>query len=629
MTDDGSGGVIIVWWDNRNDVTTSSDIYAQRVDADGNIQWTSNGILVCNATEQQAYPKIVSDGNNGAIIVWVDYRDGSNSATIYGQRINSSGVAQWTSNGVQLSSTSNGKREPYICSDGAGGAIITWDEKATAGAYYDVRAQRVDVSGNVQWGTNGILVYDDSSSPSNQEFPHVAADGAGGCVIAWEDKRDGSAYYIYAQRLNSSGALQWGSSGILLSEATSSAEHNPVVICDASANSIITWADYNGTDYNIMAQRLNGSGTRLWGVNGLTVCDATGNQTDPHLISDGSNGAIVSWTDARGSNKDIYSQKINSNGTVARTANGVVICDATNDQLFDSYKYKEIATDNSGGAIITWADKRSATSSTQPDIYSQRINSSGIVQWTNNGIAVCTASRGQWTPMILPDGSSGAFVVWPDYRNGSYSDIYMQRINGSGTLTPVELTSFTAHVIVNSVTLNWQTATEVNNYGFEVQRASSSTTPRQGWKEIGFVQGHGNSNSPKEYSFTDDNPPSGTVQYRLKQIDVNGEFEYSDVVEVNVGVPKKFELSQNYPNPFNPTTTIKYSIPSLVNGHSSLVQLKVYDVLGREVKKLIDREQSPGNYSVQFNANNLPSGVYFFKLRSGDFTQTRKMVLIK
>ena len=202
----------------------------------------------------------------------------------------------------------------------------------------------------------------------------------------------------------------------------------------------------------------------------------------------------------------------------------------------------------------------------------------------------------------------------------------------SGLPLPVELTSFTANASGTIVKLNWQTATEINNYGFEIERATENSE----WQKIGFVEGAGNSNSPKEYMFTDNVGKTGNYSYRLKQIDINGEYKYSQAVEVSVGLPTKFELKQNYPNPFNPTTTIKYSIPSVIarsgatrQSAGMLVQLKVYDMLGREVATLVNKEQTPGNYSVEFDASRLSSGVYFYALKAGEFAATKKMILMK
>jgi len=209
------------------------------------------------------------------------------------------------------------------------------------------------------------------------------------------------------------------------------------------------------------------------------------------------------------------------------------------------------------------------------------------------------------------------------------------------TPLPVELTSFSANINGSNVSLDWQTATELNSYGFEVERRVSSLQSTVGsksqnnWVKIGFVQGSGNSNSPKEYSFVEVNPVSRKSYYRLKMIDIDGSFEYSDIVEVSFNLDiSTFELSQNYPNPFNPTTSIQYSVGSRQN-----VILKVFDVLGKEVATLVNETKEAGNYSVQFNATNLSSGVsakggyasgvYFYRLQAGGMTKLNKMIFNK
>ena len=192
--------------------------------------------------------------------------------------------------------------------------------------------------------------------------------------------------------------------------------------------------------------------------------------------------------------------------------------------------------------------------------------------------------------------------------------------SATGTL-PVELVSFTANVSGDVVVLNWTTATEVNNYGFDVQRAVSGTDV---WTTLGFVNGHGNSNSPKDYSFVDVTKSGGAVSYRLKQIDIDGSFKYSNEVELSVTLAKEFVLEQNYPNPFNPTTVISYSIPT-----ASHVSVKVYDVLGNLISTLVNKKQVASSYQVNFDANNLSNGVYFYKIQAGNYTAIKKMLLIK
>ncbi|MCS6990157.1 MAG: T9SS type A sorting domain-containing protein [Chloroherpetonaceae bacterium] len=196
---------------------------------------------------------------------------------------------------------------------------------------------------------------------------------------------------------------------------------------------------------------------------------------------------------------------------------------------------------------------------------------------------------------------------------------YSGPFNTGAIALPVELTSFGAQVLNDGVRLSWTTASELNNAGFEVQRSTNQAN----WTTLGFVRGAGTTTEAQSYSFLDASA-TGRVFYRLKQIDFDGQFEYSNVIEVNAGLPKTFALEQNYPNPFNPTTTIAYQLPT-----ASDVSLKVYDMLGKEVTTLVNARQDAGAYSVNFNANNLASGLYFYRLQAGNFVQTRKMMLVK
>ncbi len=187
--------------------------------------------------------------------------------------------------------------------------------------------------------------------------------------------------------------------------------------------------------------------------------------------------------------------------------------------------------------------------------------------------------------------------------------------------TPVELASFISSVNNNSVSLNWNTVSEENNSGFEIERNSFGA----GWNKIGFVNGNGTTNHAQSYSFTDNGLSSGRYSYRLKQIDYNGNYKYYDLQnEVVIGVPNKFALNQNYPNPFNPTTKINFELPT--NG---FVALKIFDLTGREVSQLVNEVKDAGYYSVQFDAKNLSSGTYFYKLSADNFSDVKKMVVIK
>ena len=214
--------------------------------------------------------------------------------------------------------------------------------------------------------------------------------------------------------------------------------------------------------------------------------------------------------------------------------------------------------------------------------------------------------------------------------------------SGSETATitlpiPVEMVSFTGNVNNNIVTLYWQTATETNNSGFDVQRsvASVNSSERENpsgvgsgdfsiWKKIGYTEGHGTTTKPVSYSFQDKNAAAGRYSYRLKQIDYNGSFEYSKEITVDVDWSGEFYLSQNFPDPFNPATTIKYSLPD-----DEAVSLKLYDILGEEVITIVNEKQKAGNYLVSINLSDLSSGIYIYRLIAGRYSAAKKMILVR
>lgn len=187
---------------------------------------------------------------------------------------------------------------------------------------------------------------------------------------------------------------------------------------------------------------------------------------------------------------------------------------------------------------------------------------------------------------------------------------------------PVELVNFAAQIIDGKINLFWQTATETNNYKFEVERCEKAFV--LDWFKIGEINGNGTSTSINSYSFVDNNANTGNYLYRLKQIDYDGSYQYSKSINVSLIAPLEFSLKQNYPNPFNPSTTISYTIASVCD-----VKIIVYDIIGKAVTELVNSRQEAGTYNINFNAKVLSSGIYFAKISAGNFSKTIKMNLIK
>ena len=371
---------------------------------------------ICTVLGYQYSPQITSDGSGGAIITWQDYRSGN--ADIYAQRVNSSGTAQWTADGVAICTASGSQSYPQIASDGSGGAIITWYDGRSGND--DIYAQRVNSAGTAQWAANGVAIC---TASGEQGPPQITSDGSGGAIITWQDYRSGNAD-IYAQRVNSSGAVQWTADGVAICTASGD-QRLPQIISDGSGGVIITWYDGRSGNADIYAQRVDSSGAVQWTADGVAICTAAGDQYAPEITSDGLGGGIITWQDGRSGNADIYAQRVDSSGAVQWAADGVAICTTSGDQYSP-----RITSDGSGGAIITWYDRRNGNY----DIYARRVDSSGNVLWAADGVAICTASGDQLYPEITSDGSGGAIITWQDGRSGSMNDIYAQWVESSGSL---------------------------------------------------------------------------------------------------------------------------------------------------------------------------------------------------
>ena len=600
---DGAGGAILTWADSRSG---NYDIYAQRVDASGAVQWAANGVVLCTATGDQYLPKIVSDGAGGAIVTWEDF-----ALHVHAQRVNASGAVQWVTGGVVLSTISSYQENSRIISDGAGGAIVTWQGYSGA-SNYEIYAQRVNASGAVQWTADGVALC---TATGDQEHPAIASDGAGGAIVTWDDNRGNRN--IYAQRVNASGAVQWTADGVVLCAATGNQEY-PAIISDCAGGAIVAWMDSRviGT-WDIYGQRVDGSGAVQWMVNGAAICTAAGNQGSAAIASDGAGGAIVTWNDLRsGSRGDIYAQYVDASGAVRWTADGVALCTAAWDQGLPA-----IVSDGAGGAIVTWEDARS-DDPVNYDISAQYVNASGAIQWTADGVALCAAIGDQYFPAIVSDGAGGAIVTWADRRSGDF-DIYAQRVGQGVAPVATLLASFSATVSESIVRVAWEISEPVPGLTFQVLRSSAGS---EAFEEI-FVVIESNG---KAYSFADmRRAPGSILRYRVDVTESGARRTLfkTDAVAVPAG---PLALFQNVPNPFNPTTTVRYYLPETCE-----VTLSIYDASGRLVAILADREiQEAGQHigawsGLDSRGRKVPSGVYFSMLVAGKERLSNKMILLR
>ena len=413
---DGTGNVIIVWVDNAE--LGDHNIFAQKLDIYGNAQWGPEGIPVCTASGHQEYPDAASDGAGGVIVTWQDNRAGASD--IYAQRIDADGAARWTMDGVAICTLFEYQTDPDIIPDGYGGAVIVWKDNWSA-VHSDIYAQRVDEDGAVVWTPGGISIC---SLAEDQISPSIVADGTGGAIIAWRDSRSGVSIDIFAQRIliDGTGTTQWTTGGVAVCEATNT-QHNPDLVPDLEGGAIIVWEDYRYSDCDIFAQRIDSLGTVQWATDGVavTAVHVVDDQLDVVIVPDGIGGVIAAWSDKRDysvTSLDIYAQRIDTDGNWRWAYGGIPVC--TED---DSQWPVAIAADGEGGAFIAWRDIRYGSM----DIYAQYMRDDGAFRWTSGGVDVCSQEDTQDYPVIAADGLGGAIVTWADKRSG-HDKIYAQRI---------------------------------------------------------------------------------------------------------------------------------------------------------------------------------------------------------
>jgi hypothetical protein len=602
MASDGAGGAFITWTDVRSG---DFDIYAQRVSNRGAPLWTTNGIAVCSEPGVQTISRIVSDGAGGAIINWQDIRDGDRD--IYAQRIDADGNIMWEDSGVVVCDTTGHNEQQAMTPDGSGGAIMVWQDRR--GAQNEIYAQRINAAGQMLWAHNGVAVtrYDDY-----EVDPKVIADGSGGAFVVWSDGRSGLD--VYAQRINAAGdTLLWTSGGVAICTAAEEQRY-PMLVSDGADGAIFAWSDQRGLgDVYIYAQRVDADGVVQWATDGVQICPLTNGQQWPAILSDGAGGAIIAWEEGS-SNDNIHAQRIDADGNPLWTANGVDVCTASGVQ-----DRTRIISDGAGGAVIAWEDTRGSS----PDIYIQRLSANGVAQWTNDGVAVCTAFFTQEYVKMVTDGSGGAILSWEDTRNGEF-DIYGSLIDASGQQVPTLLESYNAAFVDGVVIVKWSVSEPADAGQFVANRKNESG--EQVWTTLDVeIEGH-----DAVYSFTDaTGRPGESYRYRVDVTDETGGrtlFKTGAVSTPHAAVT----LFQNVPNPFNPRTMIRYYLP-----RESIVTLTVYDAAGRRVAALVNGDVKPAGYHVAewdggtIAGGTLASGVYFYQLRVGKHTTTRKMVLLR
>ncbi len=408
---DGAGGMFITWSDARYVVT---DIYVQHVRADGTLQWQASGLNVCAAASRQEQPVLALDGTGGVYVVWKDYRVDA-SGDVYAQYIRFDGVPMWTYNGIAVAKGAGQQGDPVVIADGTtdgvkpSGLIVAWQDERNDP---QVLVQRLDADGNALWNPDGVPI---TSSPGPKFEPAIVSDGGEGAIVAWSEQ-SANGYDVHAQHVDADGALQWGDAGVLVSGAPGHQVH-PVLVPDGLFGAWFAWQDYRGGVPAAYVQHCLEDGSALLALDGDRVCPTSGDQTWVSVCADTAGGAFVTWQDARSAN-DVYAQRLDVTGHAQWAANGVAVCAGGG-----AHVYPSAAADGTGGLIVAWEDGRNGST----DIYSQKLDAAGALQWALGGDLVSNAAGNQYLPVVVSSGDGHAIVAWEDARTGT-PDLYAQRV---------------------------------------------------------------------------------------------------------------------------------------------------------------------------------------------------------
>lgn len=605
---DHSGGAF-VFWEDKNEQRTA-DVFFQHFDEEGNISFRADGKPVSSLQGIKSNAVCAPYDSKSAVVVWKDLTY-DKSGDLFAQKVSTDGRLLFGQGALRITSRNGEELDPAVTSDSRGNIFITYiNRDYSVPSNYSVHVQKITPQGNPGYRENGVQV---ERSLRVKSQPQIAPDNRGGVFVFWVESVEGTAQ-LYSSHIDSLGNENWSRSPLLVSSPKENV-FNYTVIPAFNNSAYIAW-EVKRADKDILHQLVSLNGQLQWRRGRDVVTSQFGAQTSPQtLFADSS--VFVSWTNESLKDKDIYIQKFSSQGKAAWKKDGVEVIRMKGNQVS-----QRLISDRAHGAIIAWIDNRQT--GTKGNIYAQRINRDGRPQWDSTGVEMASAVNTEKSYIsLVPNKTNGAVLVFKESRSGM-NNIYAQRILGTGRYV-FEILNFTAGIQGEDIKLSWQTSNESNNKGFFVERALQDS----GWQKIKFIAGK-NRNGVNNYDFTDRPMANGTIMYRIQQLDNQNNSQRSSSVKLNYfGADyNDFAVSQNFPNPFSDSTFIRYYLPVRTN-----VVLEVYNDKIETITELVHGVQDKGEYNIKFssylNGQRLPSGVYFYKLKAGEFVDVKKMIISK
>lgn len=594
---DRKGGAFIVWQDTKPPQKT--DILFLHFNKDGETSFRSDGKSVSLSLENKFNPKAVLLNTGDLLILWKEIIS-ENRSEIFIQRVNNKGLRLWSDFGVQLTRINKEIKEYSIDVDKKGDATILLIAKETNSPTNFVYLVKINSSGKIIKEPTELF----NSSESKLSDCKILSVHDNQYFINWIETKESRASLFFSK-------ISLEIDSIIVQKKRISKPSENVLSFDASivGNDLyVNWYSHE-KQKSIYHQLISSEGNFKWGSEGKLVTTKRGQNSNPQFVVSNKN-IFVSWVNEYANDKNIYAQLFDLNGNKIWKDNGTAVIEYEGDQFG-----QKAISDYRGNFIVAWIDRRFTKQF--GNIYAQKLNSNGELQWTESGIDLGTYTNSEKSYLnILPDEQGGAIAIFKDKREKK-SDIYGQKIYSTGTYAG-QILGLKCESEGTSVKVFWYAANESEDVIYEVQRKSNSYND---WFTIAELQ-KGNSGTINYYEYKDVPNDDGLISYRVIQKSKSRQ-QISETVTLEiVKEVSDYALLQNVPNPFSESTSISFILP-----REELVEIELYDIKLNLLGKIVSKIYPAGKNSFTFEAKRLSPGVYFYKMRAGDFVAVKKMVL--
>lgn len=601
---DGNNGVFVFWQDNK--FGFQNEIFFLHIDERGRISFRADDKKIIALSGQEENPISTASIRNSAVVIWKDFTR-SKEGNLLAQRVAQNGTLLWTNDGIKVSAGKDEISDYSANSDIAGNTFVSYVSKEPEiTGDYKIVVKKFSPDGKEVFKHDGVSL---NKSRIKKNMTSVIADNEGGVFVFWLEVIN-ERVILFGQHISSEGKEAWGNKPVEISNRV----HNVLnyFITKMGTSVYVAW-QIQRIDRVIYHQLISDKGIPQWIPGGRLITNLRGNQVNPVAVETDSE-IVLSWTNENGKAKEIYLQKFDRRGRPMWKKTGIPVTQYRSIQFG-----QRLISDSKGGVILSWIDSRN--DSTYADIYAQHFDNNGKMLWNQLGLAVATNFNTPKSYLNLVSTSlGGAIAVFKNRRN-SINKIYGQKIFSNGTYVS-QISKLAVSVQNDSIKIAWNVANEQSNSVYNIERAVESDTSTMTWKNVGIIRSSKTTNN-NTFQYFDIPDTTGTLYYRIEQIDAAGNIQPSDIARIDYfGESSNIIVMQNSPNPFSDLTEISFYLPK-----ESRVSIKFYDGHVTLISQIEDKAFAAGENHIMFSAKGLKPGIYFYRFVADDFVDVKKMVI--